>query len=102
MRPARHECGGCRAAVRERLAPVMRAAHPVPSITKPPSGDHLGIYGISRPRRRLRRRRFGTPGLLGVRRIVLRVVGPDVGFPGHAGAAAGIFDAPMIRDRGGL
>src|SRR5438270_10779269 len=43
-----------------------------------------------------RRRRFGTRALLSGRRIGLRVVGPDVAFPEHAGAAAGIFGAPMI------
>src|SRR5271155_454156 len=35
-------------------------------------------------------------GLLSGGRIALRVVGPDVGFPEHAGAAAGIFGALMI------
>ena len=40
-----------------------------------------------RPRRLLRRRRCGTPGLRGGPRIALRIVSPDVGFPEHAGAA---------------
>src|SRR5580700_8302454 len=63
---------------------------------KPPGGDRLRVDGISRPRRLLWRRRFGTLGLRGGPRIALRVVSPDVGFPEHAGAAAGIFCAPII------
>jgi hypothetical protein len=50
-----------------------------------------------RPRRVLRRRRFGTPGLLSNVRIALRVVSPNIGLSEHAGAAAGIFCAPKIR-----
>src|ERR1700730_19252169 len=75
---------------------VRCRGHDRRSLGKPPGGDRLRVDGIARPRRRLRRRRFGTPGLLGGRRIALLVVRPDVGFPEHAGAAAWIFRAPMI------
>ena len=61
-----------------------------------PGGDRRGVDRISRPRCLSRRRRFGAPGLPGGRRIALRVVSPDIGFPKHTGAAAEIFSAPMI------
>src|SRR5438874_7331463 len=74
-----------------------RRGHDRRPLGEPPGGNRLGIYGISRPRRVLRRRRFSTPGLLSDVRIALRVVSPNIGLPEHAGAAVGIFGAPKIR-----